>query len=355
MNRDFWNGRRVLVTGHTGFKGSWLTLWLNRLGAEVTGFALDPPSEPSLFELAQIDQLCHSISGDVRDPAALARAFEASRPEVVLHLAAQALVRPSYDDPVNTFDTNVMGTVQVLDAIRRCDSTRAAVIVTSDKCYENREWLWPYRETEAMGGYDPYSSSKGCAELVTAAYRRSFFGHEDAPAIATARAGNVIGGGDWGLDRLIPDLMRATAAGRTTEIRTPGAIRPWQHVLEPLAGYAKLAEKLATKAGQRFAEGWNFGPSQHDSRTVGWVLEQLTGHWGEGLNWRHQGGEQPHEAHTLKLDASKAHAELGWQPRLDLDTALSWVAEWYRQQAAGTPARQLCEDQIDRFQALGEA
>ncbi len=354
MNADFWNGRRVLITGHTGFKGSWLTLWLARAGAEVTGFALAPPSQPSLFELARLDQLCHSLHGDVRDPSALAQAFASSRPEIVLHLAAQALVRPSYEDPVTTFDTNVMGTVQVLDRVRRATSVRSVVVVTSDKCYDNREWLWPYREDEPMGGHDPYSSSKGCAELVTAAYRRSFLAGADAPAVASARAGNVIGGGDWGRDRLIPDLMRATAAGRSTEIRSPAAIRPWQHVLEPLAGYLRLAERLAGDDGASFAEGWNFGPALHDSRTVGWVLQRLADHWGPGLTWQHQGGEQPHEAHTLRLDASKAHTLLGWRPRLALDDALAWVAEWYRQQTAGDDARQLCAAQIDRYQELDD-
>ena len=329
----FWRGRRVFVTGHTGFKGAWLCLWLTELGAEVTGYALAPPTDPSLFVVAGVERRLRHILGDVRDGAALAAAVAEARPEIVLHLAAQSLVRESYVDPVGTYATNVMGTINLLEAVRRVDAVRAAICVTSDKCYENRETDRPYREDDAMGGFDPYSSSKGCSELVTAAYRRSFFG-EGGAAIASARAGNVIGGGDWAKDRLIPDLLAGFAAGARPVIRFPGAVRPWQHVLEPLSGYMRLAEVLCRGDGTA-AEGWNFGPDEVDARPVGWIADRLAALWGDGAAWDLTGEPQPHEAKVLKLDCAKARARLEWTPRWNLDEALRRTVDWRRAFEAG--------------------
>ncbi|RYY17500.1 MAG: CDP-glucose 4,6-dehydratase [Alphaproteobacteria bacterium] len=313
VNPTFWSGKRVFLTGHTGFKGSWLSLWLQAMGADLTGFALAPPTDPSLFQAADVAQGMTSIIGDIRDAGALAHALVTASPEIVIHMAAQPLVRASYDDPVGTYATNVMGTVHVLEAVRRAPGVRACVVVTTDKCYENREWVWGYREDEAMGGYDPYSNSKGCAELVTSAYRRSFFG-ESGTATASARAGNVIGGGDWAVDRLIPDILRAVVAGEPVVIRNPHSIRPWQHVLEPLSGYLVLAQSLWTDPTGA-AEGWNFGPRDEDARPVQWIVEQLCELWGDGASWVRDERLQPHEANYLKLDISKARARLGWEPR----------------------------------------
>ena len=351
----FWAGRRVLVTGHTGFKGAWLSLWLARLGARVTGFALAPETSPSLCALAGLaDRVEHRI-GDVRDRAALAACVAEARPEIVLHLAAQALVRPSYDDPVATYATNVMGTVHLLEAVRACPEVAAVVIVTSDKAYENREWVWAYREDEPMGGRDPYSNSKGCAELVTSAYRASFFGEGGHPAqIASARAGNVIGGGDWSPDRLIPDVVRAFGRGEPVEIRAPAAVRPWQHVLEPLAGYLRLAEALCGEDGACYAEAWNLGPADADCRPVSEVVAGLARGWGEGATWRLSAGTHPHEATFLKVDASKARARLGWDRRLRLAEALDWTGAWYRAQARGADAAALTLEQIARYEALAD-
>lgn len=350
INPSFWAGRRVLLTGHTGFKGAWLAVWLRRMGAQVTGFALPPPSTPSLHACTGANSLSLHITGDVRDPAAVQDAFDRSRPEVVLHLAAQALVRPSFEDPVGTFATNVMGTVHVLDAARRLGGVAAIVVVTSDKAYENREWHWAYREDEAMGGFDPYSSSKGCAELVTAAYRRSYFG--TGTAVASARAGNVIGGGDWAAERIVPDCVRAFLRGEHVALRSPGATRPWQHVLEPLAGYLMLAERLATGGpGGGFAEAWNFGPAEADAIPVGKLVTALATLWGEGAGWRLDDRPKPHEAHFLKVDAAKARARLGWRPALGIAEALEWTVDWYRREARGEVARDLCLEQIDRYQA----
>ncbi|MBR0655594.1 CDP-glucose 4,6-dehydratase [Roseomonas arctica] len=350
---EFWRGRRVLLTGHTGFKGAWLALWLSQMGARVTGFALPPPSDPSLHALASASVFEHDIIGDLRDPAAVDAAYARAAPEVVLHLAAQALVRPSFADPVATYATNVMGTVHVLDAARRQGGVAAVVVVTSDKAYENREWHWAYREDEAMGGHDPYSSSKGCAELVTAAFRRSYFAADpDGAAVASARAGNVIGGGDWALDRVVPDCIRAFADGRKVALRSPGATRPWQHVLEPLAGYLALAERLATGVDRaRFAAGWNFGPAEADAIAVGELVTTLARFWGDDAGWELDARPQPHEAHYLKVDASKARAELGWRPALGVTEALDWTVDWYRRQARGEDARELCLDQIARYRA----
>jgi CDP-glucose 4,6-dehydratase len=338
----------VLLTGHTGFKGAWLALWLERLGAEVTGFSRDVPTSPSLFEVARVGDGLRSIEEDVRDLPAVERALAEARPEVVIHMAAQSLVRRSFDSPVETYATNVMGTVHVLDAARRSDDVRAVLIVTSDKCYENREWLWAYRETEAMGGYDPYSSSKGAAELVTAAYRKSFEG----PAVASGRAGNVIGGGDWAEDRLIPDIMNAALDGRPAVIRNPGAIRPWQHALNPLSGYLVLIQRMWES--REYADAWNFGPDEADARTVQWIVEQLGEAWDEAIAWERDSEENPHEAHYLKVDSSKARAELGWAPTWSLAQALASIVAWYQALRSGADLRALALDQIAAFEA-GEA
>lgn len=338
----FWSGKRVFLTGHTGFKGSWLCLWLQSLGAEVTGYALEPPTNPSLFEVARVGEGMRSIIADIRDLPTLQQALREAQPEIVIHLAAQPLVRYSYQNPVETYATNVMGAVHLLEAVRHTPSVRAVVNVTSDKCYENREWVWGYREHEPMGGYDPYSSSKGCAELVTAAWRRSFFPPADyarhGVALASARAGNVIGGGDWAADRLVPDLIAAFAAGRPAVIRNPPAIRPWQHVLEPLSGYLRLAEKLYYE-GAAFAEGWNFGPDEADAQPVVWIANRLVELWGEGACWQPDGGHHPHEAHDLKLDCAKAKARLGWMPRWPLIVALRRIVAWQRALQAGEDMR----------------
>jgi CDP-glucose 4,6-dehydratase len=349
----FWQGRRVLVTGHTGFKGSWLSLMLIGLGARLTGFALPPPTTPSLFALARIDQEMHSIIADLRDADAIDRALRECAPEIVLHLAAQPLVRASYADPVATYATNVMGLVHLLEAVRRSAQVRAVVVVTSDKCYENREWLWSYREDEPLGGHDPYSSSKACAELITAAWRRSFLA-DGRVAIATARAGNVIGGGDWAPDRLLPDLLAVIPAGRPVTLRHPEAVRPWQHVLDPLHGYLLLAEKLCAEEGLSFAEAWNFGPAQEDAKPVRWLAETLAQYWPErapARPWRQDAAPHPHEAGILKLDAAKARVRLGWQPRWPLATALEKTAQWHRDWQAGAKARDLCMAQIQSIQA----
>ncbi|QQE67080.1 CDP-glucose 4,6-dehydratase [Leptolyngbya sp. BL0902] len=360
MDLEFWRGKRVFVTGHTGFKGSWLSLWLQQLGAEVVGFSQPAPTEPSLFEAAQVAQGMTSLVGDVRDLEGITQAMDNAQPEIVLHLAAQPLVRYSYQNPVETYATNVMGTVNVLEAVRHTPSVRVAVIITSDKCYENREWVWGYRENEAMGGHDPYSNSKGCAELVTAAYRSSFFAPETYDqhrvAVASVRAGNVIGGGDWALDRLIPDMIKAFHQGQPVLIRNPHAIRPWQHVLEPLGGYLLLAEKL-WHHGPDFVGGWNFGPHDEDAKPVSWIVDRLTTLWGDGATWELDGGSHPHEAHYLKLDCSKAKARLGWEPRLTLADTLEWVVEFYQGYYGGQSARSIAENQIQRYQARtpGEA
>lgn len=349
MNRDFWRNRRVFVTGHTGFKGGWLALWLGSMGAEVHGYALEPPTTPNFFTLCNVHRslTSHTID-DVRHGAALTAAIQAAQPEIVFHLAAQPLVRQSYLDPVETYAINVMGTVSLLEGVRACPGVKAVVNVTTDKCYENREWLWGYREDEALGGYDPYSSSKGCAELVTSAYRNSFL--QAGPAVATARAGNVIGGGDWATDRLIPDMMRAAMEGRPVLLRNPGATRPWQHVLEPLAGYLTLAERLYLD-GRPFAEGWNFGPADEDARPVEWIANEISSLW-PGMTWTRDVEAHPHEAHYLKLDCSKARARLGWTQRLPLSAALAWTVQWYRAYSDGAEMRSLSEEQIENYSGL---
>jgi CDP-glucose 4,6-dehydratase len=342
----FWAGRRVLVTGHTGFKGAWLTLWLQALGAEVTGLSRDVPSDPSLHVLAGGED---GVTADVRDYPALRDAVARTRPDVVFHMAAQSLVRESFRAPRETYETNVMGTVNVFEAVREVGGDTVVVNVTSDKCYENREWEWGYREYEPKGGFDPYSSSKGCSELVTDAYRRSFFSDPGGPRLASARAGNVVGGGDWAADRLLPDLMRGALGGTPVRVRNPASVRPWQHVLNPLSGYLALAEAVAGDAA--FADGWNFGPADEDARPVGWIVERVGELWPGELEVVTDPGPHPHEARHLKLDSSKARAQLGWRPRWDLEEALARIVEWYAVLRDGGDVRAATLAQIEAFQA----
>ena len=352
----FWSEKTVFLTGHTGFKGSWLTMWLHKLGAQVHGYALAPPTQPSLFDLAHVEDLLASHQlADIRDMDSLSAAMQRVQPEIVIHMAAQPLVRDSYCIPVDTYAINVMGTVNLLEVVRRCPSVKAVVNVTTDKCYENREWVWGYREHEAMGGFDPYSSSKGCSELVTAAYRQSYFNQQDyhhhGAAVATARAGNVIGGGDWATDRLIPDIISALLNKQPARIRNPHAIRPWQHVLEPLSGYVLLAQKLY-EHGAVYAEGWNFGPRDEDARQVEWIVKRLCEQWGQGACYEVDGGIHPHEAHYLKLDCSKACMQLGWSPRWNLATALDSIIEWNRSYCAGDTMRDVSLRQIENYKTV---
>lgn len=357
MNPSFWKGKRVLLTGNTGFKGSWLSIWLNELGAQVTGFALPPPTNPSLFELADLAETVNWIEGDVRDRMALEQAVETAEPEVVIHMAAQPLVRESYLDPVGTYATNVMGTVHLLEAVRKTPSVRSVVNVTTDKCYENQEWPWGYRENEPMGGHDPYSNSKGCSELVTSAYRKSFFsrelyGKKHHTALASARAGNVIGGGDFAKDRLIPDILRALQSGEKVNIRSPHSIRPWQHVLEPLSGYLTLAERLYTD-GLDWAEAWNFGPNDSDAKPVEWIVQRLCEMVPGAKGYVIDANLQPHEATYLKLDISKARQRLAWQPKWDLETALRKIVEWEQKSQGGEQVLQFAKNQIDAYLVAG--
>ena len=353
MNPSFWSNKKVFLTGHTGFKGSWLSLWLQQLGANVTGYALQPPTTPSLFDVARVAQGMTSIIGDIRDGVMLNNVLRQAEPDIVIHMAAQPLVRRSYVDPVETYSTNVMGTVHLLEAVRQTPSVRAVVNVTTDKCYENKEWVWGYRESEPMGGFDPYSSSKGCAELITAAYRSSFFSldkyTQHRVGLATARAGNVIGGGDWAADRLIPDVLAAFEKNQPVLIRNPHAMRPWQHVLEPLRGYLALAEKL-TEKGATFAEAFNFGPQSDDAQPVEWIVTQLAQKWGKSAIWQVDGGEHPHEANYIKLDISKASHLLNWQPAMRLDQALSLTVDWARKKHIGSDMRSFTQSQIQSYQ-----
>lgn len=347
--QSFYQGKRVFITGHTGFKGSWLCLWLHSMGAKVTGYALSPPTKPSLYELCWVDELISSIIADVRDFDTLSRAMVEAKPEIVIHMAAQPLVRDSYKNPVETYSINVMGTVHLLEAVRACQSVKAVINVTTDKVYENRERGWGYRENEPLGGYDPYSSSKACSELVTAAYRSSFF-FNPSTAIASARAGNVIGGGDWGKDRLIPDCIRAFLTGEPVHLRNPNAIRPWQHVLEPLSGYLLLAQRLL-EDGARFADAWNFGPEDQDARDVEWVVARLCDKWGSGAEYTIDTGEYPHEATYLKLDCSKASVYLNWRSRWNLDTTIDATVRWTKAYQDGLDLRQICLKQIEEYEA----
>lgn len=353
VDSAFWRGRRVFMTGHTGFKGTWLSLWLGKMGAHVTGYSLaEPVSSPNMFDLTHAASAMTNLQGDIRDLPALENAIINAKPELIIHMAAQALVRASYEDPIGNYATNVMGTVHVLDAARRCKSVRAILVVTSDKCYENREQMQGYSEADAMGGYDPYSSSKGCAELVASAYRRSYFNPqkyaEHGVALATARAGNVIGGGDWAQDRLVPDAIRAFIKGETVEVRSPTAIRPWQHVLEPLSGYLQLSQQLLGDNAAAFAEGWNFGPHEESEQPVEHILDLLTGKWGPDAQWRKTPDvANLHEAHYLKLDCTKAHEQLKWQPSFRLEQALELTADWYKAYQNKNDLRALTLAQID--------
>jgi CDP-glucose 4,6-dehydratase len=349
VNSEFWAGRKVFLTGHTGFKGSWLALWLAEMGAHVTGFAL-AAQQPALFEQARIGDLVTHVEGDIRDLAAVERAMQACDPDVVFHLAAQPLVRASYEQPVETFATNVQGTVHVLDACRRVAGLKGIVCVTSDKCYDNREWTWPYRESDPLGGHDPYSASKGAAEIAISAYRQSYFTGRGTPLLASVRAGNVIGGGDWAEDRLIPDIVRAIIAGEPVSIRSPQSVRPWQHVLEALRGYLMIAERLASGDAPA-ATAWNFGPSADDTQPVGWIVERMIESWGAG-EFVLEDSAQPHEANLLMLDCSKARSALGWRPALTLPMALERVVSWHRAVHGGTDARAITREQLNEYRAL---
>lgn len=348
MNPDFWSGKRVFLTGHTGFKGGWLSLWLQAMGAEVHGYALNPPTDTNLFTVAKVEKgMVSSVIADIRDANHLKQAMQSASPEIVFHLAAQPLVRYSYAQPAETYEVNVMGTVNLLEAVRATPGVKAVVNITTDKCYENREWVWGYRENEAMGGFDPYSSSKGCAELVTSAYRQSFL-QAAGIALASARAGNVIGGGDWAEDRLIPDFLRAMDAGETLKIRSPQSTRPWQHVLEPLSGYLTLAERLYSE-GMLFAEAWNFGPKDEDARPVGWIVEWMA-EMRKDVLWQWDESLQPHEANYLKLDSSKANSLLNWQPCWRLKTALQKTIEWHEAWRNGGDMRAITLVQVADYQ-----
>lgn len=352
MNPEFWHGKKVLLTGHTGFKGSWLAVWLQILGAEVIGYSLPPPTQPSLFDLAHVERDMISISGDVCDYQHLEKVVRTHRPVIVIHTAAQALVRRSYAEPIVTYATNVLGTAHVLEAVRHSDTVRSVLVVSSDKCYENREDNRAYCESDPMGGFDPYSSSKGCAELVTAAYRSSFFSASNGRpfvAVASARAGNVIGGGDWAVDRLVPDWIRAVLEGREAIIRNPGAVRPWQHVLEPLSGYLLLAQKLC-EDGRRYSQGWNFGPDEAEARPVSWIVERLVQLWGAHAPWIVDRAEQLHEARYLRLDSSKARNQLGWHPRWNLNQALEATVTWYKAYQSGQDTRPVVLRQIHAYE-----
>lgn len=352
MNRvksDFWKGKKVFITGHTGFKGSWLSLYLQSMGSRVKGFALAPYTSPSLFEIARVGEDIESQIGDIRNLESLTKSITSFNPDVLIHLAAQPLVRESYKTPVDTYATNVMGTVHVLEASRLCNNLGAVVIITTDKCYENKEWPWGYRENEPMGGHDPYSSSKGCSELVTSAYQRSFFNTDGSANVASARAGNVIGGGDWSDDRLIPDILRAFEKNKPVIVRNPKATRPWQHVLEPLSGYLMLAEALYVQ-GSNFAEGWNFGPNDQDCQSVEWILNKMVQKWGAGASWELDSSSlNPHEANFLKLDCSKAKQALKWEPKYNLNETLELIVDWHQAYADSKDMKSVCLNEISRF------
>lgn len=346
INSEFWKGKRVFLTGHTGFKGSWLSIWLSSMGAVVKGYGLKPATSPNLFAIAGVEGLVESDINDIREYATLCSSILKFSPDVVFHMAAQPLVRASYERPLETYETNVMGTANLLEAVRQCSSVKAVVNITTDKCYENNELVWGYRETDPMGGRDPYSSSKGCSELVTASYRESFL--KDANiGIATARAGNVIGGGDWAKDRLMPDVLRSFDESKSVIVRNPHATRPWQHVLEPLSGYLTLAEHLFRNPSE-FSEGWNFGPHDHDVRPVDWILNEMTNLW-RGASWVLDQDDNPHEAMLLKLDISKASAILGWVPTWDLKTTLGKTVRWHKCWVDGLDMRVVCIDEINEF------
>ena len=355
VKSKFWQGKKVLITGHTGFKGGWLSLWLQEMGSKVIGLALDPPTNPNLFDQANVAENMLSLKADIRELDPLKKIFQDQKPEIVFHLAAQSLVRYSYLEPVETYQTNVIGSLNILEAIKYVNSVRSVVMVTTDKCYDNQEWVWGYRENEPMGGHDPYSSSKGCAELLIASFRDSFFPNhafeKHKTGIASVRAGNVIGGGDWAEDRLIPDIFRAIKNRTTVRVRNPNAIRPWQHVLEPLSGYLMLAEKLY-KNGDKYAEAWNFGPKEEDTKTVEWIINRISKQLGEETRWTYDDGDHPHEANYLKLDCSKAHNILLWKPKWSLDQALIKIIEWYRDELTGKNVKEKTLSQINEYMKL---
>ena len=351
VQASFWDGKRVFLTGHTGFKGSWLSIWLQTMGANVKGYALAPATTPSLFTEANVAIGMESEIGDIRNAEQISSSMVSFDPEVLIHMAAQPLVRLSYREPVVTYETNVMGTINVLEAARKCSNLKAIVNVTTDKCYENREWVWGYRETEPMGGHDPYSNSKGCAELVTSAYRLSFFNTSNSAALSSARAGNVIGGGDWSDDRLIPDILKSFERNKPVIIRNPSATRPWQHVLEPLSGYLILAQKLFSE-GKMFAEGWNFGPRDEDVKTVEYILDHMVDKWGKGASWKLDSSPQPHEAQLLKLDISKATNRLKWYPKWSLKTTLDSIIEWELARLDKNDMREFTSKQIQSYQSF---
>jgi len=344
VNNNFWKNKKVLITGHTGFKGGWLSIWLQHLGAEVIGVSLDPLTPTNFYNQADVALGMLSLRGDIRNGELVEQIFQQHKPEVVFHLAAQPLVRYSYKHPVETYETNVMGTLHVLEAIRRIDTVQAAIMITTDKCYENQEWYWGYREIDPMGGHDPYSSSKGAAELLIASYRNSYLPN----ILASVRAGNVIGGGDWAEDRIIPDIIRAFQVGDTLNIRNPQAIRPWQHVLEPLAGYMQLAEQIANN-GKEYASAWNFGPKEEDAKPVQWIVEQMAKQWGDNAKWAIDQAEHPHEANYLKLDCSKAHTKLNWHPKWSLQTALQKIIQWHQAESNQKDMRQYTISQIEQY------
>lgn len=349
ISKDFWSGKRILVTGHTGFKGGWLSLWLQSLNANVAGFALKPSTEPNLFQVANIAAGMQSFIGDIRNFEELDNVIKSFQPEIIFHLAAQPLVRYSYENPVETYATNVMGTVHLLEAARHIGSVKAIVNITSDKCYENKEWVWGYRENEPMGGHDPYSNSKGCAELVTSAYRLSYMSENQGIALASARAGNVIGGGDWSSDRLIPDILHSISNNQVALLRSPNAIRPWQHVLEPLNGYLMLAQALYEK-GQDYAEAWNFGPEDSGAQTVEWITKTMVDHWGGSASYQINEAANPlHEAHLLKLDCSKARSLLKWHPKWDITQSIEKICNWHKSYLQGDNMRDYCLDEIKQY------
>jgi CDP-glucose 4,6-dehydratase len=350
VSPSFWKGKKVFLTGHTGFKGSWLSLWLQNMGAVVKGYALEPNTNPNLFTQAKVAQNMDSEIGDVTDLNHITKSMKAFDPDVLIHMAAQPLVRLSYEDPVTTYNTNVMGTVNVIEAARKCANLKSIVAVTTDKCYENKEWVWGYREDEPMGGHDPYSSSKGCAELVIAAYRKSYFNVANSPALASVRAGNVIGGGDWSKDRLVPDILKAFEKKVPVVVRNPNATRPWQHVLEPLSGYLVLAQRLY-EDGQLFAEGWNFGPKEEDCKSVGWILDKMVAQWSGSASWELDENNNPHEAGYLKLDCSKAAMYLGWYPKLRLEQTLEGIIKWHKAFLDGANMREICLTEIRNYQS----
>lgn len=349
VNPEFWKDKRVFLTGHSGFKGSWTSLWLQYLGANVKGYSLEPPTKPSLFVEASVGENMISEFGNINDISTLEKSMKSFNPDILIHMAAQPLVRLSYENPLETYMTNVIGTANVLQSARLCSNLKSIVTITTDKCYENKEWSWGYRENEPMGGHDPYSSSKGCAELVTSAYRRSFFNTHNTPFLASARAGNVIGGGDWADDRLIPDILKAFEKEKIVTVRNPLSTRPWQHVLEPISGYLVLAEMLYDN-GEDYAEGWNFGPKDEDCKSVEWILEKMTQKWGNGANWKLDGQKNPHEAGFLKLDCSKAAQKLNWFPQWNLEQTLDLIINWQHNWLSGSNMKSECLKEIINYQ-----